>query len=110
MDIKELKEVVDFAVELGNGIGDALADGKITIGDVGDFLPAARAAMPAFSGISNVDDELMDLTDEEVGELARHVADKFDLPQDKAEKIVEDAVDVGLRIFLFVKNNFMKKG
>jgi hypothetical protein len=109
MEIKELTEVVDFVIELGNGVGLAVADGKITLGDLGDFLPAARAAMPAISGIGSVDEELLDLSDEEVAEIVNHVVTKFDIPSDKAEKLVEEALELGLKVFKFIKEFFVKE-
>lgn len=83
------REVIEFAAETFEGVGKALADNHIGVGDILGFKDAAVLALPAFRGRENV--KMNSLKDpekrKEAGEL---FAEKFDIPQDNAEKLAED--------------------
>lgn len=104
--IKETKEVVAFAVALGNGLGNALEDGDIDFADVVDFVGVIRTVGDAFEGLSELPGELSDLSEVEYQELKAYVEDEFDIPQDMVEGVVEQAFDIGLKVAAFVSTFF----
>lgn len=81
--IKETKEVVAFALDLGFRIKEALADGKIDVGEaIGIGFSIPGPLIKAIGGISQVPAEIADLDDEEIVELSEMIADKFGLNAD----------------------------
>jgi len=108
VDVKETKELLTFVAQLGNGIGLSLADGKWSLGDVGNFVPALQGIFPGLSGLNLVNDELADLTPEEVEEIKAHVTMVFEIPQDQVEEFVERGVQIGLDLANLVKDFFTK--
>ena len=107
--VKEIKEVIKFVVLLGNAIGGSLEDGKWGLDDIGKFMPAIAALIPAINGIGIVGDELNDLEDEELAELVEYFKDEFDVPQDDVEDMIENGFDLAVELFDFIKMFFMPK-
>jgi len=107
--IKETEELIVFIAELGNGIGNAVVDKKWSIGDLIHFVPALKAAIPAFSGIDQVPLEFWDLSEEEQGKIKQRLAEEFDIPEDEAEEFVERAFNIAMDIMDFVKDFFFKE-
>jgi len=103
MGIKETKEALKFVIELGNGLGKSIEDGKFSLGDAVNFLPAAKAFPAAFSGIGKVSAEFLDLDEEERLDLVTFVKDELDIEQDKAEEIAEQAFSLMLNLFSFIQ-------
>lgn len=101
--IKETKEVVGFAVELANGVGKSLEDGKWDIGDFVHFMDALMMAPAAIQGITSVPAELGDLSQPEIQEISDYVIEEFDIPQDEVEGVVEDAIKIGWDIYYLIK-------
>lgn len=100
--INELKEVVAFGVSLGNALGKALEDGKITLTDAGLVVDPLLKAVPAFNGLEQVPAELADLTDEEKAELLQFVSEAFDIPQEKTEALVERGLKIAVDVIGFI--------
>lgn len=96
--IKESKEVLDFVLALGNAAGVSLSDGKIGLEDLSNFFGALTVAGPAFEGIQDVVKEFKDLDKEEAAELVTYVKEKFDIPQDDIEAMVEKGLAAALLI------------
>lgn len=88
---KETKEVVQLLMALGEASGKSAADHEISLDDALFFFDAARKVGPAISDISLVPAELAAWGPEDTAELAEVAAD-FDIPQEKAEAIVKDAL------------------
>jgi hypothetical protein len=107
MGIEETKDVIEFVAKLGNGIAESVADGKWSFTDVTNFIPSATKVFSAIEGIDKVDDELLDLDEEEKAELIEFVIEQFDIPQDNAEKIIEEGLDQILNFFMFIKKYFI---
>ena len=106
--IQETKEVLSAAAAMGNGYSQAIADGKIGIGDIG-FLITALVKLPAaLSGIDKVPEELQDLDDSEKQELIDHVKNELNIDDNKAEKFVERGFEVILTNWQFVNDFFIK--
>jgi len=99
--IKETKEVATFITSLAEGIYEAQKGGW-SWSDYIHFIKPLGDALPALDGITEVPAELEDLTDEEVAELVEHLKAEFDIDQELAEALVEDALEVGVIIFRMV--------
>jgi hypothetical protein len=78
MDIKNLKEVLAFGLELGSAVYKSkMDDGKIDLGDLPKFLPAISLIPAALANISDVPAELKDLDLNEVEEIKALIAEKL---------------------------------
>lgn len=108
MGFKETKEVLAFAMALGKAIELAKEDGKITLSDAPNFLPALLALFPAIDEAEAIPMEFKVSTPEEIAELKQYVKDNLDLKDDELELFIEDAFKVALDILLLVKVYFMK--
>lgn len=92
--IKETKELLKFVLGLGNAAGSAAADKKVDMSDLSALMIPLMSAGEAFAGIGEVPSELKDLTSEECAELLAYCKQEFNIPQDKAEAVVEAALVV----------------
>ena len=106
MGIDELKDVVAFGAELGNAIGKSLEDGKITLTDAVNFVPALTSMPAALSGFGDVKKELDDLDAQEKEQLISYFQSKFDIPQEKTEAFIEDALKIAITVYGFAKTWF----
>lgn len=105
--IKETKEVVGFALSLGEGLAAVLDDG-VSLGDALKFIEAARRAPAALSDLSMVPKEITDLDESEKAELKAFVAEDFDIPQEGIETAVKAALIVAIELSEILK--LLKKG
>lgn len=81
--VKNVKElVVDFGAELGNALAKTLDDGKFTLAESLNFVPALMKAPAAIEGIEDIDDELADMDDDEYDSLIRDFKERLQLPAD----------------------------
>lgn len=94
--MKNLLELTDFVLDIGNGIGKSLADGKIGLDDAFNFKDALFSMLPAIKGISQVDDDFFNLNEGEQEVYKAHVASKLQLDpsQHNIEEIAENVLDV----------------
>lgn len=107
MGIQDLKDVVAFGAKFGNGIGESLSDdGKITLGDMANFMPAVLSVPAALEGIENIPAEIKDLDEAELVELVAFVDEEFDIPQDDAEEFIEESLHVASVVLAYVKKYF----
>lgn len=97
--VKELSDVVKFVCKLVSGVAAAAADGKPTLGDIPDLLPALYAVPSAVDGLDEAVSEAKDLSADELAELSLVVKDELDLPDDKVEGAVEEIVDCALKLY-----------
>jgi hypothetical protein len=74
-------------------LGEDSAVGKL--GAYGDLLPAI---LNVVGSVKNLPTELRDLDPGEVGTLITHVAQKIDLPGDRAEAIVRKGAEVANQV------------
>lgn len=91
---KETQEMLDFVLGLGNALGKSLVDGKVGIGDVHNFVAPLMTAGNAFNNAVGIPAELRDLSAVEKEALLARVKQKFDLPDDKLEAIVENSLEI----------------
>ncbi len=93
---KETIEFLDFAFGLADATQKSLAsDGKINLFDVPNYVAVAFKAPAAFGGIENVPRELAELTDDERKEVIAYFEDRFDLPNDDLERLIENTLATG---------------
>lgn len=94
--IKDLTELADLILELGMGIERSLLDGKVSLSDAFNFKDALFSVLPAIKGISNVEDEFFDLSEEEKIKLKAHIAAKLqlDASHESIEKISESILNI----------------
>jgi hypothetical protein len=99
LGIQNIKEVVKFVIELGEGIDRSLADKKIDFQDIGNLLLAMNYAAPAFDDIGKVVPELKDMDESEKQELKDYIKSEFDIANDKLEVTIEKALAVVIDIY-----------
>ncbi len=101
--IEETKDVVLFGVKFANAIIASFADGKITAGDIMNFINPMFKLPGAMSGLNRVPVELADLDENELTELIELVMDELECESPKAKKIVEESIRAMFAIFELVK-------
>lgn len=101
--IKELSEVVKFVCAMANGIADAAKDGQISLGDAAHLVPLLYKLPSAADGLSEVPLEVADLSQDEIIAISALVKEELDLPQDKIEMAVEEAIDIAISIYMLVQ-------
>ena len=102
-EVKELKEAIGFMCALANGIGEAAKDGEATLGDAAHLVPLLYKLPGAVDGMGKIDDEAADLSQDEIDELVKYVKDELDLPQDKVEMAVEEALVLVVQLYSLVR-------
>lgn len=82
--IDNVKEVANVVCQVANS-----AVNKVPLAG---YLPILPALFPAIDDFDKVDDELLDMTEEEFGELKAYIANKLDFEgeADVFEELVED--------------------
>jgi hypothetical protein len=100
--MKELKEVLCFAVCLGNAVGESLKDGELTYGDAMNFWEPLSKLDEAADGIESVVDELKNMDEAKAAELVLFVKDELDIPQDGIEEVIEAGLDLALGVSKFI--------
>jgi hypothetical protein len=96
---KELKDVLSFVCALANTIGEISEDGKVSKSEALALLPLLYKVPSALDGIGEIPEEVSDLSQEDIAELAQMVKDELDIPQDKIEDAIEDGIDLCLRLY-----------
>jgi len=106
--VKELQDVVRFGLAMGNALGEALEDGKLSMSDLFKVLPALMTANAALEGIGKVPEELKDLDESEYQGLVAEMKAEFNLENDDMEAKIEKAYEVALKVAQLAAM-FMKK-
>lgn len=101
--MKETKEVIKFAIELGEALEAALADKKFEIAELALLMGPLMQVGPAFEGIDLVGDEIKIADAAALADLVAFAKDELDLVADNTEEVIEKALDLGLQIYSFVK-------
>ena len=108
VNFKETKEVIDFTIAFGRGVVASMEDGKFTVEDIINFLPAAMRIGSALQGINGVVVEFKIGTDEEYKSLVEYVAMEVELENKAAEKFIEDSFAMAISIWNYVRTHFYK--
>ena len=110
MPYKELQEVITLGISVGNAFGKSFADGDWDwITDPLNFIPVIKDVFPAIEGISKVDDEWEQMTDEDWATLLADTKRDFDIPDDEVEEFVEDHFELGSLIAKIIAKHWIKK-
>lgn len=106
-NIKELKELVDFALDLTQMGLDVAKDKKVDMADLGlvlSSLPKLIAGgIAGFESIDQLPAELKDLSAEEAAELTAHVMAKLSIEDEKAKLILEKSLKTLVCVYELVK-------
>ena len=109
ISIKDLREVADFMINLGQGIDNSLKDdGVLTVSDLPNILPTLMSVVPALEGIGNVPITIKAMSEDEKNELYKYIADKLTLSDKDTEKFIEDALRVVLDLWMVINKYFLK--
>lgn len=107
--IENLKKLLAFGCAFAAQIASSLADG-FQWTDAFGFVDEAALIPGVVKSIPAVKQELADLSAEERNELNAFLQEKFDIPNDKLESVIEHAIGVGLNILALVEEfKAMKK-
>lgn len=102
--IQNTKEVLDFAFAGAGAVKSAMADGKISLEDLGYLMPVVMTAGPAFQDLGKVPKELGDLSEEEAKEVLEYASSKLGVlitdPQLKVK--IDKALKVALALAEFL--------
>lgn len=101
--IEETKQVVSFGTALTNAIIKALADGKISLLDLGLLINPFTKLFPAIAGIGSVPNEIEDLSEGELEELKKQVIGELEVNDEQAVLIVEYSLQVIHDIYALYK-------
>jgi hypothetical protein len=91
-DYRELHELLTFGFNFQDALIRSLEDGKIDFTDIGNIWPLATSAGPAFKGVGNPLSRLSNLTELEREALIELARQRFDLPNDMLELLIEDTI------------------
>jgi len=101
----------DVLIEGGNIVGLALEDGKLSLGDV-SLVFRLIDELKGLIGVNwkEIPKEVTELDAEDLAKIKAHFVEKFDIPQDNIEEVIEkisgiiiSAAEVGLNIYKLVK-------
>jgi hypothetical protein len=110
MGIKETKEIIGFILKIANAFGLSLEDGKISLGDLTNFMEPVLEASDAIANADQIPLEICDLDAEERTELLAYAKETFDIPQDDIEEIVECAFDILVQFHILIQKTKGKFG
>jgi len=105
---KELDELLSFIVSIGMAVNEAQKDGWDLM-DATKFVGPLSKVVPAFSGVSQIDDEIADMTQEEYDASIEKLKSQFDLSDDQLEAVIEKGVDKAGEFILFLYQTFVAK-
>jgi len=100
---KETKEMLGFVLGLGNALGASMVDGKVTIGDLHNFVGPLLSSGDAFNGADQIPSELADLDAAEQADMLTFAETEFGVPEHAVNDVVEGAFDVLNELFTFVR-------
>lgn len=96
--IKETKEFMTFVMLLVGAIVKTFEDKEVTPGDLAFFGQPILASAEGIMGLTEIPAEITNMSEAQKTELNAHIAAKFDIPDDKIEKVVEEALKVAVSL------------
>ena len=97
-NLSELQDVLAFGFDISDALQAAAADGSFDLKDVPKFLPLYGSAKAAIEGIGNPVARFKNLTPGERAELVEFAKERFDIPNDELESLIEDTLDAVVNI------------
>jgi hypothetical protein len=101
--MKETKEVLKFAIELGEAVEAAMKDGKFEIAEAGLLIPVLMQIGPAIEGVALVKEELKAADEAAMKDLADYAKAELSLDAEGIEAKIEGALDLALCAYGFVQ-------
>ena len=108
LELKETKEMLGFVIKFITALEKTLEDGKFSLIDIPNFLPAFIKMGPAIVGATEIPLELRAASKEQVDALKAEIKEELDLQDNQLEEFIEDSfafVIAGYRLFA----NYSKK-
>lgn len=103
--IENLVVIVGFILGLGNKVGEALEDGKVSFAETMGLLPELIKLPTALKALPEAAHEIQDLDMEERQELERIIAQKFQIVgKENIENLIEQSLFLALNLAIFVKS------
>ncbi|MDD3412398.1 MAG: hypothetical protein PHY47_00195 [Lachnospiraceae bacterium] len=99
--MKELKEVLAFSIAFGETADVVMADGKIELAELGLLMAPVMKLPAAVEGAKLI--KLKELTTEQKAELVEFVKADLDLASDRTEQLVEEGLELAVKISEYVK-------
>jgi len=101
--IDNLKKIISYGMDLGDGYVKAREDGKINLKDAPIFLSSLVKLPGALKSAKKVKDEILDLSNQERNDLKTWFQEKYKCPNEKVELLIEKAVSTAIDGYVFVK-------
>ncbi len=96
--LKEFRDVLELVFVVIRELNAAQEDGKIDLKDIGHVGPVFSALLAAIKGFNNIPDSFATISDEDKADLVAYFKDKFDLPNDNTEAVVEEVFELVLNM------------
>lgn len=91
--VKELNDILDAGFTLQQGITRSLEDGKVGWTDTLNFTPFITKLPAAINGAEKVKDLFKNFTPSAKEKVFAHVAEKFDIPNEQKEILIEETIN-----------------
>jgi hypothetical protein len=99
---KETKELLAFLGQFATTTDTVLADGKVDLLELTQFVQVVFMIKPAIEGIREVPRELADLSDDERAEVVDAFAKSLKLRNEQADQLADQGFDLALRLVQFI--------
>lgn len=101
---KELMEVLELVISISNEIGISLEDGKITSMEYINLFKLMTLVPAAFKDSNKIVNEVKSLNFQDFQDIHQYFVEKFDIPQDNIESVIEKCITIVLKIVELVKD------
>jgi len=98
LGVQVIKNAVGFGIQLSMTLSADLADKKITLQEAFSLLPLVMQFPEIVNKLPQLKAEWADRDPAELAELSSYFKNKFDLPNEKSEAIIEGAIDVVITV------------
>lgn len=89
---ENLKKLIKFGLDITKQIAEALKDGKVSTAEIFSFLPQLMQVPGVVKSWPDIVAEFKDLSTEDRADLHTYFAGEFDIPNDKVEVFIENAL------------------
>lgn len=101
--MKETKELLKFVIALGEALESAMEDKKFDVAELSLLIGPLMQVGPAFEGMDKIGEEIKTVDAAGLAELVAFAKEELDLKADNIEKIIEEALDLGVKVYSFIK-------
>jgi len=89
---QEIKEGLEFVFSVQDAIVQATADGVVDTSDLQVLFPVFSTAKKGFEGLGNPIERFKNFSDEQRTAILDYVRERFDLPDNILEILIEDSL------------------